>query len=384
MVPFGISQRVLALFLRLLCSSAKKEFKQTMKINKFEFLLRRILRIDESDLDKAIKGKTAAYEFFFIPKKQGERVIHGLTDEAEGKMLAALQRKLLRNFLQLQPLPSPVYGFVKGESYQSYLLSHTGHCFFMRVDIRNFFDSITEKQVRDMLKEIVTDEEALEAVYELCTLEDRVPQGAVTSPAVSNLVFARADQRILKYCQKVENQRKVQICYTRYADDLLFSSDQFDFRENLSFLKMLIHILKEFHFSINRSKTIMTQDEISMNGYVVGNCIRLSKSKTENLRKLLYCLRRKDTEEYRLDKACFNDRAALLQKVNRLSLQEADGKRTFDNLQQLIHYLGGCRSWLIAIARQDGERCREIRRMQQMIKRIELVLEELTKLEEEG
>lgn len=354
-----------------------------MKINKYEFLLRRVLRVDESDLDKAIRGKMSAYEIFFIPKKQGERVIHGLTEEPQGKMLAELQRKLLRNFLQLQPLPSPAYGFVKGESYQSYLLPHTGHRFFMRVDIRHFFDSITEKQVRDMLKEIVTDEEALEAIYELCTLEDRVPQGAVTSPAISNLVFARADQRILKYCQKVENQRKVRVRYTRYADDLLFSSDQFDFRENPSFFKMLIHILKEFHFSINRSKTIMTQNEISMNGYVVGNCIRLSKSKTENLRKLLYCLRRKNTEEYRLDQACFNDRAALLQKINCLSLQGADGKKTFNNLQQLIHYLGGCRSWLIAVVRQAGENCREIRRMQQMIRRIELVLEELTRLEEE-
>lgn len=354
-----------------------------MKISKYEFLLRRVLRVDESDLDKAVNGKEAAYEPFCIPKKQGERVIHGLTDNAEGKMLAALQRNLLRNFLQFQPLPSPVYGFVKGESYLSYLLPHTGRRFFMRVDIRNFFDSITEKQVRDTLKEIVTDEEALETVYQLCTLEDRVPQGAVTSPAISNLVFARADQRILKYCQKVEVQKKAKIQYTRYADDLLFSSDQFDFRENLFFLKMLIRILKDFRFSINRSKTIMTQNEISMNGYVIGKCIRLSRNKTENLRKILYCLRRKDAKEYRLDKACFADRAALLQKINHLSLKEMDGKKTFDNLQQLIHYLGGCRSWLIAIVRQDGENCREIRRMQQMIGRIERVLEALTKLEEE-
>lgn len=54
-------------------------------------------------------------------------------------------------------------------------------------------------------------------LYEIMTVEDKVVQGAVTSPTLSNLVFRELDIRIERYCQKIG------VIYTRYADDMLFS-----------------------------------------------------------------------------------------------------------------------------------------------------------------
>ena len=114
----------------------------------------------------------------------------------------------------------------------------------------------------------------LRLIVDLVTLDGCLPQGAVTSPAVSNLVFARFDQRILKYCQALD------IRYTRYADDLLFSQKQQGHNglPALSrpwFLKKMRYILRSSGFSLNDEKLRRSDGELALNGFVIGSTLRL-------------------------------------------------------------------------------------------------------------
>ncbi|PAE09674.1 reverse transcriptase, partial [Niallia circulans] len=77
----------------------------------------------------------------------------------------------------------------------------------------------------------------------ICTLNDSLPQGASTSPALSNLIFIDIDKKISKYCMKNK------IRYTRYADDLTFSGDF----ETGKLIKYIRNTLSANGFTINES-----------------------------------------------------------------------------------------------------------------------------------
>ena len=144
------------------------------------------------------------YKEFELPKKDGTRTINYLEKDSE---LWELQRRLLDNYLIKQDLPVCVKGFKKGESYKSFLSEHIGAEFFLRIDIASFFSSISDSCIKNELSNLLTcdsddgKDKLLDLICDIVTLEDKLPQGACTSPTVSNLVMARIDQRITKYCQ---------------------------------------------------------------------------------------------------------------------------------------------------------------------------------------
>ena len=133
------------------------------------------------------------YGEFEIPKKGGSRVINYLGRDTS---MWNLQHKLLKNFLEKQDLPVCVKGFRQGESYHSFLAEHIGAKFFLRIDISSFFPSITEKQIKNELSRSLAcnsneeKEKLLKLICDITTLNDCLPQGACTSPAISNLVMA--------------------------------------------------------------------------------------------------------------------------------------------------------------------------------------------------
>ena len=337
-----------------------------MQIYECDYLVKKILGTNREEIEKILAVKKDAYVDFELPKKGGTRPINGINKNEYGKKLANLQRKLYRNFLARLPLASPAKGF----------------------------GSISSQIISDTLSNYVQDNDALEIIFQLCTIEDKIPQGAVTSPALSNVIFARIDQRILKYCQSVEERHKAEclrrkkeagnanIRYTRYADDLLFSSDFLDFEENIYFFRMIAKILRDNGFRVNRKKTVISRDEIVMNGYVVGRCIRLSRSKITNVKKILYYFRDKKSELYSLDKSCFSDRKVLLSNINQLGLCVHGEEKKFKDIRQLTYYLSGCRSWIISVLQAEDIPFREVKDLQKTIRRIELLLEKLQILEE--
>lgn len=288
------------------------------------------------------------YKAFEIPKKGGMRKINYLSQDAS---LLKLQKMLLSNFLEKQPLPVCSKGFKKGESYLTFLAPHVDSNFFLRIDIEAFFPTISEDHIkRELAMFIGCDPEEdkrklLDLIADITTLDHSLPQGACTSPAVSNLVMARVDQRILKYCQVFD------ICYTRYADDLLFSSRAFDFSEKRWFLKKIKYVLGTQEYKINYSKTKYGKDRLILNGYVISSSgIQLSRKRLSDIRHVCSFIKNNHSV-YKTSGA-----NVFLAMINTLQLKHRDlTVYPFTSIFQIVQYLCGYRAYLLSLMDENNK-----------------------------
>lgn len=305
-----------------------------------------------------------AYKEFEIPKKGGSRVINYLDRNTE---MWNLQQKLLRNFLEKQSLPVCVKGFRQGESYRTFLAEHIGSKFFLRIDISSFFPSVKEAQIKDELSRLLacdSDEEKEKLLNLICaitTLNGSLPQGASTSPAISNLVMARIDQRITKYCQVFD------IRYSRYADDLLFSSAKFDFKNRRWFLKKIKYILSSQNLNLNYSKIKFGEDVLVLNGYTISdNGICLSRSRLSDIRHVVAFAKKNHglIETYGSEK--------FLLEANKLSLRHRDlSEYPFRTVFQFVQYMCGYRAFLISLVDFDYKETPFQKQLQHLIRKLE-------------
>lgn len=319
----------------------------------------------ETSYSKVSQGVTKEeYGEFEIPKKGGSRVINYLGRDTS---MWNLQHKLLKNFLEKQDLPVCVKGFRQGESYHSFLAEHIGSKFFLRIDISSFFPSITEKQIKNELSRLLAcnsneeKEKLLKLICDITTLNDFLPQGACTSPAISNLVMARIDQRITKYCQVFD------IRYTRYADDLLFSSEGFNFKSKNWFLKKIKYILSSQNLKLNCSKIKYGENELVLNGYIISNKgICLSRSRLSDIRHVVSFAKKNRNliEEFGSER--------FLQEINKLPLRHRDlTEYPFNTVFQFIQYMCGYRAFLISLVDRSYEETSFQKQLQHLIRKLE-------------
>lgn len=357
---------------------------QMKKIYGWDYYCERILRKSQLFIENSLAEKEKSYIVFDINDRGRERTICQV-DKTSG--LYQLQNNLNRNLLAKIPLSKAASGFVRGLSYQDYLRPHCGKRFHMRLDIYHFFDHVTEEQVVKSLEEFVQDEKIRENIGEITTLNGKLPQGAVTSPAVSNIVFRRIDQRILKYCQSVRKVREGKkfyqedLIYTRYADDMMVSSDYLDFRRDLFVYRMIKHILKENGFSLNTEKTYMAAGEISLSGFVVGGkengcSVRPSRKRLREINRILAYFdarREPDGCPYEVEIKKLRD-PRVLDHVNQLY---SDGSiARFSNKKSLINYLCGYRAFLITFLKGDQGQDSSRRALQGKIRNLEKLIDQ--------
>lgn len=350
-----------------------------MKIYSREYFLRKILECTEEELLIAKGQKISVCSVSEIPKKEGVRRIISVQ---KGSQLLKLQKRLQTNFFSSIPLPPVAKGFIKENSYVDYLEEHIGHDFFMRLDIKDFFDSITEEHLRSDLNFFV-EEDIINDIVELCTYNGSVPQGFVTSPTISNLVFRRLDQRIRKYCRSYYKERNREIFYTRYADDMLFSSVNYDFSTNKNFKRMIVHILNDYGFECNENKTIFTKEQITLSGYVVSRDVHLSRKKLHNINEVIYQFDSRNNYgnvPFKINEKNI-DIKEILTNLNAKELKKANGRNVhFANAGSLAHYVAGYRSYLIQIARTDHGSTGYDKQLAKKIKKLETILNYLEKI----
>jgi RNA-directed DNA polymerase len=205
--------------------------------------------------------KVPTYETYSIAKKNG-----GVRNiEAPQGMLRVLQGSLckyMQPFYTIHKLPC-VHGFVKAIDVNhkygvvTNATPHLGKPFVLNMDIKNFFDTISAKAVKQALMDVpfyVTDEVST-AIALLCTYQKKLPTGAPTSPLLSNIVFYWVDKSLMQLVEEV-NQFKaadeVAVTYTRYADDLTFSGSEKLVR---GMIERIINILHHNGFEVNVKKT---------------------------------------------------------------------------------------------------------------------------------
>lgn len=339
-----------------------------MFISEKSYFYSQILKFDETQVKEIVSRKKDYYLEFEIPKKDGTRKIHAIDKQSD---LYRIQKNLNDNFLVNIALPLSVKGFVRGENYNTYLIEHIKKKSYLRADIKSFFDTITINQVKEMLKEFIIIGDVIDIIIDIVMLDDRLPQGAITSPSISNAIFRRIDQRITKYCQEFD------VSYTRYADDMLFSSNKVDFEKDSFFYSMIKKILKENRFECNYNKKKTGNGKICLGGFVVQDDIHLSRAKLNNINKLIYFFRENknfNSNKYSIDRQVLTN-ANWLQEVNKLQLKINGNIKTFDTVTQLLDYLCGYRAFLISILKNNNSYTSHTVILSKKVKNIEKIID---------
>ena len=234
-------------------------------------------------------GDKSAYRVFRVRKANGKGWRELLEPNPE---LKEKQRHILTWLMAHQLRPSPyAHGFVKDRSIVTNAAFHVGKKVIVRIDIHNFFPSITKRQiVAALIKEGILPKDA-EEIAELCTVCDHLPQGAPTSPFLSNIVFKETDYRLAGLSHKWKPARRKPVTYSRYADDLVFSS-------NFERLNLIIHpvkaILKDAGFEMNPEKTLVLRfsNRQTVTGIVVNSKPNILRFERRILRAKLYNIKK--------------------------------------------------------------------------------------------
>ena len=155
------------------------------------------------------------YRSFEIPKKSG-----GLRQiEAPGRRREEIQRKIVNLLTKVYQPRACVTGFVPKGSIVVNARRHRHRAWVLNMDIEDFFPSINFGRVLGLLeaKPYLVPREVATVVASICTHDNHLPQGAPTSPIISNMICARMDSELLRFA------RLNRASYSRYADDITFS-----------------------------------------------------------------------------------------------------------------------------------------------------------------
>ncbi|WP_160316429.1 reverse transcriptase family protein [Flavobacterium akiainvivens] len=194
------------------------------------------------EYSEAVVSTAINIKRFHIPKKNpalGHRTIH---KPFTGNLEFCL--KLLNSEISKLFVPGiAVHGFVAKRNIRSNAYSHLSRKYLLSVDIKNFFESISSPQIVESLVKIGVNRDIAESVTSVVTINGLLVQGFSTSPTLANLVAKEFDDDIQMFVG-------ADITYTRYADDLYFSSDT-----SLPEVDKIEAILTQYGFSLNHSKT---------------------------------------------------------------------------------------------------------------------------------
>ncbi|MDX2306295.1 MAG: reverse transcriptase family protein [Microscillaceae bacterium] len=208
------------------------------------------------------------YRQFEISKKNGsKRVIYEPLPN-----LKEIQQWILKNILYKIPISDFAKAYIPKKGIREHVKCHQGFKKIVTLDIENFFPSIKRERVEKVFKKLGYSTLIANLLSKLCSLNESIPQGASTSPYLSNIILKDFDQNVGSYC--TDNG----ICYTRYADDLTFSGNIFYEKELIEFIEAN---LKQENFKLNHHKTkIMTNNlRQVVTGIVVNEKIQVPKTK---------------------------------------------------------------------------------------------------------
>jgi RNA-directed DNA polymerase len=202
----------------------------------------------------------------------GFRTVHKVWTAQLNNSLKILNAYLTQIFKPLEI----VHGFVKGKNIKSNAQCHLAKKIILSVDIKDYFETITEEMVKNGLMSLGYREDISLWLAKITTVNNHLVQGFCTSPTLANIVTHQLDKELKKLCGK-------DITYTRYADDLYFSSDT-----KQILLEDITSLIEKHSFVLNNKKTKFMKR--GQKQYVTGlttfdsNIPRISKQRKKNIR----------------------------------------------------------------------------------------------------
>lgn len=257
---------------------------------------------------RAAKPRLRHYHYRWVVKRSaGYRLL-----ETPKRRIKAVQRALVRDILTNIPASEQAHGFVAGRSVHSFAAPHVGKRIVVRLDLCDFFTAIGHARVAAMLRRVGYPRRVATTLACLCTTptpEDvlqqhpraradlasrfatlsrlrvpHLPQGAPTSPALSNLAALGLDRRLAGIAKTVD------AAYTRYADDLVFSGGAQLARGVTRFIHIVGAIALDEGFEVNFRKTrVMRSGRRQQTaGLVLNQRANIKRSDYDALRATLY------------------------------------------------------------------------------------------------
>lgn len=221
------------------------------------------------------------YKIFEIPKKSGGK----RTICQPSKKLKGLQSWILVNILNKIQVSPSCKGFRKGSSTLDNAMPHIGANTILNLDLKDFFPTVTAKQVYNVFKTIGYNKLIATVFTNICTYENVLPQGSPCSPMLANLSAWTLDLRIQGYVGKRG------ISYTRYADDLSFSG--LNPSKVVKIIPMIKTIIDNENFVVNHKKTRIASSARAkiVTGLVINeDNIGIGKQKYKDLRAKIHHL----------------------------------------------------------------------------------------------
>ncbi|MGE8556707.1 MAG: retron St85 family RNA-directed DNA polymerase [Chryseobacterium jejuense] len=243
-------------------------------------------------------SKKSHYHIFEIPKKSGgKRKI-----SAPKPQLKFFQQWILENILNKISVGEAVHGFTVKKSIVTNAERHLGKDIIINIDLQDFFPSISYKRVKGLFSKLGyseqlstifalactqahTEEALLDGVKYFVHKGDRfLPQGSPASPAISNIIAYKLDKRLQGLALKLG------FVYTRYADDLTFSTNEANEGNVNKLLYFAKQIIKGEDFTVHPDKLhiMRKKHQQKVTGIVVNEKLNVERQKLRKFRALLH------------------------------------------------------------------------------------------------
>ena len=234
------------------------------------------------------------YDTFYIPKKNGDlREI-----ETPRRELMNIQKRLASElsvyqhdmYRHLEIKTNIAHAFTKGKSIITNAKIHKNKKYIVNIDLKDFFHTIHFGRVKGFFEKnsfYKLPSDVATIIAQLTCYHGRLPQGAPTSPVISNLICQVFDYRVLGIA------KKYRLDYTRYADDLTFSTNKLSFVDEYpDFLSNLTSEIHKNGFVVNNAKTRIARRESkqTVTGLTVNKKINVDRAFYRNTKAMTNCL----------------------------------------------------------------------------------------------
>jgi RNA-directed DNA polymerase len=281
-----------------------------------------------SYIKRAIKFQKYFYREFEIEKRDGKKRI--LYEPLPS--LKEIQLWILNEILYKLKVSRYAKAYVPKRSIKEHTIYHTDEPFVLTLDIKKFFNSIKFESVESLFRNIGYSEKMSNLFTKLCFRDNELPQGAPTSPYISNLILNEFDRAVSNYCMK--NQIK----FTRYADDLAFSGNL-----NAQEIEKLVRDeLSKIGLELNEDKRkLMKPNQPQLiSGIIVNKKAQLPKKVRNSLRNEMYFIKKFGLSNHleRTKQKIPNYKKHLLGRINYL-LQINPRDKEFIEYRKYLHEL---------------------------------------------
>ncbi|MCG6142767.1 reverse transcriptase domain-containing protein [Leptospira mtsangambouensis] len=223
-----------------------------------------------------------------IPKKNGgKRRIIIINNFDWSRFLKQIHFSIEKQY----PYLDCIEGFLKSKSIKTNASKHINNQYLLTLDIKDFYFSIKYEDIINSFKALGANDTVSEILGQICTYNNLLYPGFNTSPLISNIAFESLDRKICDLCKEKG------INYSRYADDLSFSSTN-----PIEILPIIKQYLSEKAFEINEYKLRFSKHGQAQ--YVTGLSIsdktmpRLPRKFKRNIRLLLHYAKMNGIENY--------------------------------------------------------------------------------------